>query len=228
MLGIIGAMDVEVNLLKEKVVNKNVDVFADIEFVTGELEGQKVCVVQCSPGKVNAALCTQLLIDKFDIDEIINIGIGCSLSKDVVIKDIVVADALCQYDIDITALNEPRGLINGIEKIKIETDSSLSQALANAAKQCNNPVHIGTIASGDTFIGTNALKNEINKEFGALCGEMEGGAIAQVCYINNIPFAVLRTISDGGNENVQIDYPIFKPLAAEISCSIMLEFLKNK
>ena len=227
MLGIIGAMDVEVNTLKNKVENKTVKTFANIEFVLGKIENKSVCVAQCSPGKVNAALCTQLMIDKFDIEGIINIGIGCSLDKNVVIRDIVVASELCQYDIDITALGEEKGLINGIEKVKIETDAKLSKKLEKAAKDCGCTVHRGCIASGDTFIGSTEIKNSINKEFSAISGEMEGGAIAQVCYINEMPFAVLRTISDGGDETVQINYPQFKPIAAKQSCEIMLKFLEE-
>ncbi len=228
MLGIIGAMDVEVNTLKSRVSDKKIKTFANIDFVIGFLKGKEVCIAQCSPGKVNAALCTQLMIDKFDVEKIINIGVGCSLDKSVVIRDIVVGNKLCQYDIDITALGEERGLINGINKVMIESDSDLSSELETAAKDCGYNVHIGAIASGDTFIGSSELKKSINKEFSALCGEMEGGAIAQVCYINNVPFAVLRTISDGGDENVQMNYPEFKEIAAKQSCEIMLGFLGNK
>ena len=228
MLGIIGAMDVEVSTLKNKVENKKIKTFAGIEFVEGTIAGQKVCVAQCSPGKVNAALGTQLMIDKFDVEGIINIGVGCSLDKSIVIRDVVVANDLCQYDIDITALGEERGLINGIEKVKIETSKTLSSELEKAAKDCGHIVHRGCVASGDTFIGSTELKNSINKEFSAICGEMEGGAIAQVCYINKIPFAVLRTVSDGGDEKVQINYPEFKPIAAKQSCEIMLKFFENK
>ena len=227
MLGIIGAMDVEVNALKERVENKEVKTISNIDFVIGTIEGKRVCIAQCSPGKVNAALCTQAMIDNFEIEKIINIGVGCSLDENVVIKDVVVANALCQYDIDITALGEPRGLINGINKIKIESADEFSNELALCAESCKNRVHRGTIASGDTFIATSELKNMIKTEFGAICGEMEGGAIAQVCYINSVPFAILRTISDGGDENAQMDYPSFKKVAAEISCSIILAFLKH-
>ena len=228
MLGIIGAMDVEVNSLKNKVTNKKVKILANIEFVSGELEGKSVCIAQCSPGKVNAALCTQLMIDSFDVEKIINIGIGCSLDKSVVIKDIVVAGDLCQYDIDVTALGEERGLINGINKVKIETDPALSCELEKSTRECGFNVHRGTIASGDTFISSTELKSSINKDFGALCGEMEGGAIAQVCYINSVPFAVLRTISDGGDEKAQMNYPEFKEVAAKQSCEIIISFLDKK
>ncbi|MBE6742266.1 MAG: 5'-methylthioadenosine/adenosylhomocysteine nucleosidase [Ruminococcaceae bacterium] len=227
MLGIIGAMDVEVNSLKSIVTNKTSKYFADIEFIIGEIESSKVCIAQCSPGKVNAALCTQLMIDKFDIDNIINIGVGCSLDESVVIKDIVVASDLCQYDYDITALGEEWGLINGIDKVKIETSCELSKKLEETAKSCGYNVHRGTIASGDTFIGSKEQKKRINNHFSAVCGEMEGGAIAQVCYINRVPFAVLRTISDGGDENVQINYPEFKAIAAKISSEILLSYLRQ-
>ncbi|MBQ9531019.1 MAG: 5'-methylthioadenosine/adenosylhomocysteine nucleosidase [Eubacterium sp.] len=227
MLGIIGAMDVEVNSIKNNVKNKITTVFANIEFVLGEIEEKSVCVAQCSPGKVNAALCTQLMIDKFDVDRIINIGVGCSLDENVVIRDIVVADKLCQYDIDVTALGEEKGLINGINVVKIASSPSLSEELEKSALNCGYNVHIGTIASGDTFIGSSRLKKSINKDFGAICGEMEGGAIAQVCYINSIPFAVLRTVSDGGDESSHMDYPEFKKVAAKQSCEIILSYLKN-
>lgn len=227
MLGIIGAMDVEVNSLKKRAENKEIKTLAGVDFVLGTIEGKEVCIAQCSPGKVNAALSTQAMIDNFDVDRIINIGIGCSLDKKVVINDIVVADNLCQYDIDVTALGEERGLINGINKVKIKTSPSLSEEIKKSAKKCGYNVHTGTIASGDTFIADKSLKDDINKTFGALCGEMEGGAIAQVCYINNIDFAVLRTISDGGNESAQIDYPTFKSIAAQKSCNIILDYLKK-
>ena len=227
MLGIIGAMDVEVNTLKAKVQNKDTQIIAGTEFVSGLIEGKEVCVAQCSPGKVNAAICTQAMLDNFSIDKVINIGVGCSLDKEVVIKNVVVASDVCQYDIDVTSLGEERGLINGINKIKIETDFSLSKELALCAESCGDAVHYGTVASGDTFISESKLKNELNKEFGAICGEMEGGAIGHTCYVNKVPFAVLRTVSDGGDEASFIDYPEFKSLAAKISSKIILSYLKK-
>lgn len=133
MLGIIGAMDVEVNAVKAKVTHSTVTTIAGVDFVCGEIEGVMVCVAQCSPGKVNAALCAQAMIDKFNPDMIINIGVGCSLSDDVVIKNIVIASDVCEYDIDITALGEPKGFINGLNTIKIETDSEMSELLARTA-----------------------------------------------------------------------------------------------
>lgn len=227
MLGIIGAMDVEVNLLKTKITEKTITNIAGIDFVLGNIENVMVCAAQCSPGKVNAALCAQIMIDKFCVDSIINIGVGCSLNENVLIKNIVVASDVCQYDIDVTALGEPRGYINGLNAIKIQTDKALSEKLARAAIACGERIHRGTVASGDTFIANRALKKELAEEFNAVCGEMEGGAVGQVCRANNVPFAVLRSICDDGNENSAIDYPTFKKIAADISASILLSYVKT-
>lgn len=228
MLGIIGAMDVEVAALKNKITNKTTTTLSGVEFVCGFIEEVMVCVAQCSPGKVNAAICTQAMIDNFDIDMIINIGVACSLSKDVVIKNVVIASDVCEYDMDITALGEPKGFINGLNVIKIKTDADLSEKLSRAAINCGEKIHRGTVASGDTFIASEALKADIVKHFDAICGEMEGGAIGHCCACAGIPFAVLRTISDGGDSNAQMDYPTFKLIAAEVSIKIMLEFIKSE
>ncbi len=228
MLGIIGAMDVEVNSIKSRVKNKTVTRIAGIEYVCGFIENVMVCVAMCSPGKVNACICTQAMIDNFDIDKIINVGVGCSLDSSVVIKNVVIANDVCEYDIDITALGEPRGFINGLNVVKIKADSELSERLAQTAIKCGEKIHRGTIASGDTFIASSEMKNFLAEQFNAICGEMEGGAIGHTCCANGIPFAVLRSISDGGDEGSQIDYPIFKKIAADISTAIIVEFIKTE
>lgn len=228
MIGIIGAMDVEVNTLKQKVKNKTVTNIAGIDFVMGDIEGVMAVVAQCSPGKVNAALCTQAMIDRFSPDSIINVGVGCSLSPEVVIKNVVIASDVCEYDIDITALGEPRGFINGLNMTKVPTDTALSDALARAAINCGERIHRGTVASGDTFIAGEELKHSLKTDFGAICGEMEGGAIGHTCAANGIPFAVLRSISDGGDENALMDYPTFKNIAAKLSTSIILEYIATQ
>lgn len=228
MLGIIGAMDVEINAIKEKITQKTTTKIAGCEFVCGFIENVAVCAAQCSPGKVNAAICTQAMIDNFDIDKMINIGVGCSLSADVVIKNVVIATDVCEYDIDITALGEPKGFINGLNTIKIKTDSQLSEILARTAINCGEKIHRGTIASGDTFIADSTLKQSLLSDFNAICGEMEGGAIGHTCTANHIPFAVLRSISDGGDEKSQLDYPTFKKIAADISTAIIIAYIKSQ
>ena len=226
MIGIIGAMDTEVDNIKTQVKNKALSTVAGVDFVCGFIDDVNVCVAKCSPGKVNAALCTQAMIDNFDIDMIVNVGVACSLSEDVIIKNVVIASDVCEYDIDITALGEPKGFINGLNVIKVKTDGKISEQLARIAINHGEKIHRGTIASGDTFIANNELKKTLSTEFGAICGEMEGGAIGHTGAANNVPFAVLRSISDGGNENAQLDYPTFKKIAAEISTAIILEFIK--
>jgi len=228
MLGIIGAMDVEINSIKGRIENPVSTEIAGTEFVCGFISSVMVCAAMCNPGKVNAAICTQAMIDNFDTDKIINIGVGCSLSDDVVIKNIVIASDVCQYDIDITALGEPRGYINGLNTIKIETDRHISERLARIAINSGEKIHRGTIASGDTFIADKNLKNMIAGSFGAICGEMESGAIGHVCMANGIPFAVLRSVSDGGDENAAIDYPTFKKIAADKSTAIILKFIESE
>lgn len=228
MLGIIGAMDVEVNSIKRKIEGAVTTEIAGCEFVQGFINSVMVCVAQCNPGKVNAALCTQIMIDRFDVDKVINVGVGCSLAPDVVIKNIVIAESVCEYDIDITALGEPRGYINGLNEIKIETDKEISDTLARLAIHSGEKIRRGVVASGDTFIASSDLKKMIVDNFGAICGEMEGAAVGHVCKANKIPFSVLRSISDGGDENAQIDYPSFKKIAAEKSTAIILKYIENE
>lgn len=228
MIGIIGAMDVEVNNIKNKIQNPIKATFGGAEYVCGFIDDVQVCVAMCSPGKVNAALCAQAMIDNFDVDEIINVGVGCSLNKNVVIKNIVVADAVVQYDMDMTAIGEPLGFIEGINTVEIKTDKTISDKLARIAINSGEKIHRGTIASGDKFIASVDLKNMITENFGAICGEMEGGAIGHVCLANKIPFSVLRSISDGGDEDAQMDFPTFKEIAAEISTKIILQYISEE
>lgn len=228
MLGIIGAMDVEINSIKERITGRTVTTIAGIEFVCGFIENVTICAAQCSPGKVNAALCTQAMIDHFDIDAVINVGVGCSLNDNVIIKNVVIATDVCEYDVDITALGEPLGFINGLNTIKIKTDPTLSEKLSRAAINFGERIHRGTIASGDTFIASTELKHRLASQFDAICGEMEGGAVGHVCAANGVAFAVLRCISDGGDENSQLDYPTFKKIAADISTAIIVEYIKTE
>ncbi|MDE5670180.1 MAG: 5'-methylthioadenosine/adenosylhomocysteine nucleosidase [Eubacterium sp.] len=228
MIGIIGAMDIEISAIKSKISSPVSAKLAGCTFVCGYINDVMVCAAQCNPGKVNAALCTQAMIDHFDIDKIINIGVGCSLADDIVVKNIIVAENVCQYDIDITALGEPRGFINGLNTIKIDTDSEISDKLARIAIHSGEKIRRGTIASGDTFIADTDLKQFLNNHFGAVCGEMEGAAIGHVCMANHIPFAVLRSVSDGGDEKAQLDYPTFKKIAAEKSTAIILKYIASE
>lgn len=227
MLGIIGAMDIEVQNIKDEIVNPSVTNIAGIDYVCGLIDDKMICVAQCNPGKINAAICAQAMIDNFDIDQIINVGVACSLSKDITIKNIVIAEDVCQHDIDITALGDELGYINGLGTVKIETDSEIANKLIEISNSLGNKTHKGTIASGDAFIASDETKDYIRNNFGAICGEMEGGAIGHVCAANDVPFAVLRSISDGGDGEASLDYNSFKKVAAEISTAIMLKYIST-
>lgn len=228
MIGIIGAMDVEVNLIKKNVKDSVTTTIAGIDFICGTIENVMVCVAQCSPGKVNAAICAQIMIDKYVPEKIINVGVGCSLKDSVVIKNIVIANDVCEHDMNITALGEPRGYINGINTIKIPTDEKLSEELAQCAIHCGEKIHRGTVASGDLFVSSEKVKSKLHEHFEAICGEMEGGAIGHVCYANDVPFAVIRAISDGGDENALMDYPTFKNISAKMTTDVLLRYLKTQ
>lgn len=228
MIGIIGAMDIEINTVQNRIENPVTANLAGCAFVCGHIDGVMVCAARCNPGKVNAAMCAQIMISRFKPDIIINIGVGCSLSPDVSIKNIVIATDVCQYDIDITALGEPRGYINGLNTIKIETDRAVSDKLARIAINSGEKIHRGTVASGDTFIADSSMKRSLAEDFGAICGEMEGGAIGQTAAANSVPFAVLRSVSDGGDSAAAMDYPTFKKIAAEKSTAIILKFIEGE
>ncbi len=228
MLGIIGAMDVEVSAIKALIKNSVTTKIAGIDFVCGEIENVMVCVAECSPGKVNSAMCAQIMIDRFKPELVINTGVAGSLSNDVAIKNVVIANDVCQYDYDTTVCGDPLGYLCGVNTVKIECDKEASDLLARCAINSGEKIHRGTIATGDTFVSEPLLKEKITSSFGAICCEMEGGSIGHVCRANNIPFAVLRSISDGGNENSFIDYPTFKKIAANISTTILISFIKNQ
>lgn len=223
MLGIIGAMDIEVSSLREKLTEVETAKISGLEFSKGRLNSYETVIALCGAGKINAAACTQIMIDKYKPEEIINIGVGCSLSEDVVIGDIVVADDVCQYDVDLSPLGSKRGQLDGFEQVKIKTSDVLSSKLSAAAKTMGYKIHHGTIASGDLFIASSDLKKDIAQNFGAICGEMEGGAIGQVCFINNIPFSVIRSISDGGDEEANITFREFCKKVAEKTTAVILK-----
>ncbi len=228
MLGIIGAMGIEVSTLQNELQNKKIDQIAGMKFHCGYLNSCKAVIALCRAGKINAAICAQIMIDKYHVDNIINVGVGCSLSNNVTIGDIVIARDVCQYDVDFSPLGSPRGLIDGFRNIKITTSDILSNILASTADKLGYTVHRGTIASGDLFIASNELKGQIVKNFDAICGEMEGGAIGQVCCLNDIPFTVLRSISDGGDETANITFEKFCCIAAEKTTSIILDTTRDQ
>lgn len=206
-IGIITAMSEEFTVIEELMKNIEVIEKHNLKFYCGLINKKEVALVQCGVGKVNSARATQMMIDIFNIEYIINVGVAGSLNEKLEIGDIVIGEKLVQHDFDTTACGDEKGYITGVGKNFI-SDINLIEKCNKIIKANLNDINIkvGTIATGDVFCQETFLKNEIIKEFNADCVEMEGGAIAQVCTLSNIPFIVIRSISDKPNGHNNIDF----------------------
>ena len=228
MIGIIGAMDIEIKGLKAIIENPESEIISGLEFISGTIFGKDTVIVKCGCGKVNAALCTEAMILKYNPDVIINTGVAGGLNKNLNIADIAVADFVVQHDYDTTPLGEPLGFLSQIDIIKIPCAKKVCDTLEIAAKKLENTnVVTGTIASGDQFLNSMEQKNKIIDNFAAIAGEMEGGAIGHVCYANNVDFGVLRAISDNADGSSHMDFGKFTEIAAEKTITVLSEFIKN-
>lgn len=214
-LGIIGAMDVEVATLKEKMENVTVQVHARSEYYEGTLEDCPAVVVQCGVGKVNAALCAQILISVYGVTHIVNTGIAGSLCADLDIGDLVISRDAIHHDFDLHFWGRPIGQVPGMDVTAFPADEAL-MAAAFAAAEAENPGHnkIGRVASGDQFICSKEQKDKIISDTEALCAEMEGASIAHAAYRNGVPFVIIRAISDKADDSAEMDYPTFERTAA--------------
>ena len=214
-LGIIGAMQVEVELLLAAMGEKTQRNIAGSTFYEGTLEGLEVVVVQCGVGKVNAAICAQILCDCFGVTHLVNTGIAGSLCADLDIGDLVVSTDAMYHDFDCVNFGYPYGKVPGMDVISFPADEVMMN-YAFAAAESVNPGHTrrGRIASGDQFVAVKALKERIIANTQGLCTEMEGAAIAQTAYRNGIPFVILRAISDKADDSAEMDYPTFERIAA--------------
>lgn len=222
-IGIIGAMKVEMDGLKAAMTETQSVTYSGVEYISGMIGGVEVVAAMSGVGKVFAAVCAQTMIMKFGIDAMVNIGVGGTLSKELNVLDVAVASGVIQHDMDTSAVGDPVGLISGINIITVPADEKLSALLADCVKAMGSKCVVGTIASGDQFVASREKKDEILSRFDVIAAEMEGGAIGQVCYINNIPFTVLRTISDG--EGGGMDYSQFVVKAAEVSIEVVKKFI---
>lgn len=227
-IGIIVAMEEELEEILNIMNNIEEKEIYGLTFKTGQIEKNKVVVVKCGVGKVNAARVTQILIDTFNIKSIINVGSAGALNPFLNIGDIVIAEKLVQHDFDITAFDHDKGYITGVGDY-IYSNIELIEKFKNAAnnlKEKDYKIKTGIIATGDIFCTDIEMKNKIYSKFDADCVEMEGAAIAQVCYLDKIPFIVIRSISDSPNGNNEIDFDKFVELASKRCANILKEFLK--
>ncbi|SCP96346.1 5'-methylthioadenosine/adenosylhomocysteine nucleosidase [Anaerobium acetethylicum] len=214
-LGIIGAMEEEVEKLKELMDVKEVVKKASMEFYRGTLKGREAVVVRSGIGKVNAAVCTQILVDLFDVDAVINTGIAGSLQNRINIGDIVISSDALQHDVDATGFGYPLGEIPRMETLDFKADPVLVEAAKAACEEANPDIStfVGRIVSGDQFVSDKAVKEKLVENFQGYCTEMEGAAIAQAAYLNNVPFVIIRAISDKADDSATMDYPAFEKQA---------------
>lgn len=228
-IGIIGAMEVEVASLKEKMKDVQITRKASMEFYAGILEGKNVVVVRSGIGKINAAVCTQILIDEFKVEGVINTGIAGSLNADINIGDIVISTDLVHHDMNAVAFGYPVGQIPQMEAFSFRSDETLRKLAVQACRDVNPDIEVyeGRIASGDQFVADQGVKDEIIKNFDACAVEMEGAAIAQAAYLNNVPFLVVRAISDKADGSAEVDYPTFEALAVEHCVKMTLRILNQ-
>ena len=229
MIGIIGAMDKEVEELKASMDAVSVVEKAGMEFYNGILEGKGVVIVRSGVGKVNAAACTQLLIDKFNPDVIVNTGIAGSLDAKINIGDIVLSTDALEHDMDVTGLGYKKGIIPDQDVSIFVADEKIRKIAKESCEKVNTDIAVfeGRVVSGDQFISGREKKDEIKKEFDGLCTEMEGASIAHVSYLNNVPFLIIRAISDKADDSANEDYPSFQKKAIKHSVSLVKEMIKN-
>ena len=227
-LGIIGAMEQEVETLLGLMEEKAETEKAGSRFYDGILEGLPVTVVQCGVGKVNAALCTQILCDCFGVTHLVNTGIAGSLWADLDIGDLVVSQDAMYHDVDAVAFGYPMGKVPGMDVLSFPADDTLI-GYAFAAAEAVNPGHtkIGRVASGDQFVASKEVKQRIIDLTKGLCTEMEGAAIAQTAYRNKLPFVILRAISDKADDSAEMDYPSFERIAAH-RCAAVTQALAKR
>ena len=214
-LGIIGAMTIEIETLKEHLTDMALSTHAGMEFCEGKLEGLDVVIVQCGGGKVNAAMCAQALCSCYGVTHLVNTGIAGSLCADLDIGDLVLSQDAMYHDFDCVHFGYEMGKVPGMDTVTFPADKAMMD-YAFAAAEAVNPGHtkIGRIASGDQFVADKALKDQIISRTQGLCTEMEGAAIAHTAYRNQIPFVILRAISDKADDSAEMDYPTFERIAA--------------
>ena len=226
-IGIIGAMELEVETLKSKMNVVKTTKKANMEFFEGTLNGVGVVIVRSGIGKVNAGICTQILADLFDVTHIINTGIAGSLDAQIDIGDIVVSTDVLQHDMDVRVFGYPLGEIPQLGTLSFPADERMASLAKSVCEKVNAEVKVfsGRIVSGDQFICDKEVKDKLVENFHQLCTEMEGAAIGQAAYLNEIPFVILRAISDKADNSAEMDYPTFEKKAAEHCAKLVEEFI---
>ena len=228
MIGLIGAMAIEVEALMEKLTERREERIGMDTFVSGRLFGQEAVLAVCGPGKVNAALCAQSMILHYHPEWVLNLGVAGAGDTAVSIGDMVIASAAVQHDVDTSPIGDPVGMVSKINLIEIPCDAALRARLLKAASSLTDvKVCEGVIATGDQFINDGGVRARIHERFHAMAVEMEGGAVAQACFMHGVPCGVLRSISDQANGQSEMDYPTFAAMAAKHSQLVVERLLRG-
>ncbi len=222
-IAIIGAMELEVEQLKQEMEQQRVVEKAGMEFHEGILNGKSVVIVRCGVGKVNAGLCVQILADEFQVTHIINTGVAGSLNAVLDIGDILVSEDALYHDVDATIFGYKPGEVPQLGIREFKADPDMVKAAVTACGEVNPDICVktGRVVSGDQFISSKDVKERLIKEFAGDCAEMEGAAIAHSAYLNKIPFVIIRAISDKADDSAQVDYPVFEREAARHSARLV-------
>ncbi|MBQ7918496.1 MAG: 5'-methylthioadenosine/adenosylhomocysteine nucleosidase [Lachnospiraceae bacterium] len=228
-IGIIGAMELEVETLKAQMKVEKKTVKAGMEFFEGTLDAANVVVVRCGIGKVNAGICVQILVDLFDVTHIINTGVAGSLNPKLDIGEIIVSKDVIHHDVDVRVFGYPLGEVPQLGCREFIADEKMVELALEACKEVNPdlPTTTGRIVSGDQFISSNDVKNYLIENFAADCAEMEGASIAHAAYLNKVPFVVIRAISDKADGSAEMDYPTFEREAAHHCAEITKCFVQK-
>lgn len=222
-IGIIGAMDLEVEHLKSEIQISRIVDKAGMEFYTGTLKGVDVVIVRSGIGKVNAGLCAQILADVFQVTHIINTGVAGSLNAKLDIGDILISRDALYHDVDVRIFGYQLGEVPQMGCREFKADKAMIEAAVSSCKEVNPDIHVevGRILSGDQFISDKAKKETLIADFQGDCTEMEGAAIAHSAYLNKIPFVIIRAISDKADDSAEMDYPTFEREAAKHSAKLV-------
>lgn len=228
MLGIIGAMEEEVSKLLAVMEQVTKSTKAGMEFHKGKLEGTDAVVVRSGIGKVNAAVCTQILVDDFGVDQVINTGIAGSLDARINIGDIVLSTDVAHHDVDVTGFGYPLGQVPRMSVLAFPADAAMRAMAKKCCEEVNPDIEVfeGRVVSGDQFISSKEKKNWIKEHFDASCTEMEGAPIAQAAWLNGIPFLIIRAISDKADDSATMDYDEFEARAIEHTVRLMKAYAK--
>lgn len=226
MIGIIAAMDIEAEGLIALLENTCAEQVLGITYTMGVYAGKNVVVAVSGIGKVNAGMCTALMLHKYEPEIILSIGVAGSISPEMKLLDICVASFVCQHDFDTAAFGDPLGLLPGHKEVQMPCDKRLVSALSDAASAYGNTVVAGMVC-GDQFVASKEKKLALHEQFGAFACEMESGAIGQVAFQNSIPFAVVRVISDSLTDDAHMEYETFKLEAAKRTIRVVCDTIKK-